>query len=155
MNRKARMGTQIMGFLFVGMLIIIGLIIWAGVAIYFGDDYDTRKIESETLNYKIQKCITENKIEWTKEKIELEKEFFETCTINKESINENNFIIVRLGGALKIQSGKGDLEQCGFGESNPQFLKCTETVVEKNIDGKTTTFFIATGSNQKSLRQTS
>lgn len=149
MNKKSETGNQIMFFTFLFLLVIIGVGIVTGTFIYFGDEYDTREIDAEILNYKIRNCIANR---------ELNKDsFYQECVINESSISRYSLILkvcVDSSDCAReenpfVENGR-NFQACNFigAKENRNFPKCVKRTLE--INGKR--YEIITGSNQFSRR---
>jgi len=156
-NKKAQFGKQIMIFPFVFLLIIIALGISAGVVIYFGTGYDFRALDASLLSYKIEKCVLENS-----DLNKLKDNFYETCRLNKESLEKNKFFfkVCRDLNAIDCANTEDDknilvslgsnFQPCFFEgvKENKAYAKCHNLDLLK--DGAQIS--IITGSNQQIRR---
>ena len=156
-QKKANLGNQMMFFLFIFMLLLIGVGIVAGAVMYYGSDYDLRLVEAEILNLKVRNCIMINGID-----DKLIEGFFEKCLINK-SVVENNKLMIRIcenvvnkeecmaANEPIFQSGT-NFQVCGFigSSENENFPKCAFSTFSSG-DGKN--YMIITSSNQKIMRR--
>jgi hypothetical protein len=147
-NKKAVLGPGMMigVFLLIVIMIVAGISI--GTVIFFGKEYDFRKADASILNYKIFKCFSENQIDYTSSNFE--SEFYSTCSINKDTINQSNYLIqIYLDNERIFRDGKGSSTQCALAEKNEKFPKCVNSTITK--DEKT--IFIQTGSNQQAIKR--
>ena len=147
-SKKAQLGEQVMIFPFVLMLIVIGGGIAAGIYVFFSSGYDFRKVDADILNYKIQDCLTTNKINFNQDKALLEKEFFTVCNINQQIIKEN--FIIGIGKNSEVKLGiESDEVTCALSQTtaknNPNYPICTTTFLND--------FRITTGSKQQAQKQ--
>lgn len=60
MNRKGDAGDMTMFFVFFFLMVIVLTGLWIGVFAFFGNGYDFRKAEAETLAYKLEQCFNNN-----------------------------------------------------------------------------------------------
>jgi hypothetical protein len=97
LNRKAQAGDQLMVFWFIFLMVILAGGIIAGIYIFFGSEYDFRKVDAQVLNYRVQKCLSENEINWSGTQ-ELNDDFYQKCRLNKEVINETLFVLISFDG---------------------------------------------------------
>jgi hypothetical protein len=142
-QRRAQVGEQMMVFWFVFLLLLVGGGIYAGVYIFFGSEYDFRKVDAEILNYRVEKCLIENEIDFGNLSGEIGGNFYEKCRLNQGIINETFFILVNATGK-EYEAGPGDRQQCSLGELNDKYLRCKGKTFVKN--GKE--YSVLTGSNQ-------
>jgi len=148
-NKKAEIGTQLMFFLFIFVLLLTGIGIVAGVTIFFGREYDFREIDAKILSYKIIKCLEKNKIEKG-------DAFLKSCGIKEETIGEEIFLKVCINSENclietdknKIIFVKGkNFQLCGFkgAKRNKNYPICIERTFEKLKDE----YEIVSASNNK------
>ncbi len=151
MNRGGETGNQLMFFTFLFMLVMIGAGIVAGVLIFFGNEYDTRHIDADILNYKIRKCIIEKDFEFSN------NGFFETCLLNEKTMTDSEIIVKICIDSSDCLTEKDSLlifgsnfQACGFEgvKENKAFPRCKMNSFVK--EGKK--YDVITGSNQKVRR---
>lgn len=142
-NKKALLGNQLMIFVFIIILIIIAVSIVTGVSMYYGKEYDFRKVDAQLLNYKITRCLAENEIDFSLPFEKLENEIFTLCDLNKQVIEDNFYIKISVNGELKFKEKDADV--CALSDKNENFPVCIET--ESQINSKT--FTVLTGSSQR------
>lgn len=155
MNKKAQIGSQLMIFPFILLLVIIGVGIVAGAVSFFGKEYDYRNVDADILNNKIQNCLSEQNIIWN------DDSFYKLCDLDKNSIlnnsiifkickNSDNCIIESDSSKIQLSVG-GNFNACSFigTQKNDAFPKCTEKVTI--ING--VKYDIITGSNQFSKKR--
>ena len=143
MNRKAA-DDQIMVFVFFILVFIVGAGLMAGVFMFFGSEYDIRKTDADILNYRIQKCISENP-----EITDNIQNLLDSCQLNKETIETNYQILIYLDETI-IYGQENLLAECTLGEKNADYPKCSNSLVD--VEGKNVK--IITGANQKGARET-
>jgi len=149
MNKKAALGSQTMIWLFILLLLIIGGGIVGGISMFFGSEYDFRKVDASLLNYKIATCIKENSLEFNEDLEIFEQTFYQTCQLNKEITKNNFFIFIEFSSDGTYQIGPGDRTQCALAEKNKNFPKCINTTIQTAQQS----IFIETGSNQHSIKK--
>lgn len=150
-SRRAEVGEQLTVFWFLFLLFIIVVGLAGGTYLFFGAGYDFREIDAAALNYKINKCLSENEISLNQLE-KFESEFYAKCKINKDSIANNQiFIFINSTNEKNyFRAGKGDLTQCALQDKNENYPRCESSSLVKNGE----TIFIQTGSNQKSVKKT-
>ncbi len=146
MNKIAQLGSQMMIFAFLFLLFVIGVGIVIGISIFFGEEYEFRKVDADILNYKLRECISQKDINWDLAQDEIEKEIFEKCNLNEAILKQDFTISIKLNGEIKYNLGVAS--KCSLSEKNKEFPKCTESNVVKNINGDSKTFSILAGSEQ-------
>src|SRR3989344_3607745 len=157
-NKKAQLGDMMLVGVFLFVLLVIGFGIFLGTTIFFGGDIDFRSLESQILEYKIERCVLEKDVNSFFEKADISG-FLETCGLNLR-VNATYGIYFEIcdgscftnwpekGGVL-LSTG-GDFSQCNFEgtKENLNYPKCLSSSLEK--DGKE--YWIVTASNQKIRR---
>lgn len=142
MNRKGRLGDQVSIISYIFMLVFIVAGIAVGVYIFYGGEYDFKNIEAEILSLRIRECLENKEIKW--------ENFYDICRLNKDVLENNNFIEIDIEGKEVFSVSKGRVEECKFkgAEKNKNYAKCVEREFVK--DGKK--FNIIAGSIQNSRR---
>jgi hypothetical protein len=142
MDRRAQLGEQLMIFMFLFFMVVIGAGIVIGAYVFIGPEFDFRPTEAAILNYQIRECFTHDTFSM-KDKMEegTFKDFvFKQCKLNAEVIGTYNGIkICNAGQGVDdcIKEGKplfstgGDFQPCGFNEKN-KFFGCAVQSVVKN-----------------------
>ncbi|MBI2451661.1 hypothetical protein HYV50_01120 [Candidatus Pacearchaeota archaeon] len=151
-NKKAQLGSQMMIFAFIFLLLIAGIGIVTGIYIFFSSEYDFRQIDAEILNYGVNSCLQKKEINFNVPPQELENEILKKCALHK-TVTDNYFLISIKNEAdnkILLKLGKGDETRCGLAEKNTQFPKCTNSTVTLKINNNQQTLLILTGSNQNS-----
>lgn len=131
-NKKAQGGDITMIFAFMFLLIIIGTGIVAGLASFFGAEYDYRKIDAQLLNYKITKCLQENKINFGQEPELIKQQIYEKCQLNKNSLEQNFYLKIQIPDKPTIKLGRGDNTQCELQKLNTNFPVCIDHTLTIN-----------------------
>lgn len=139
MNKRGKLGVQMMLVVFVFCLVLILLGIAGGIYLFYGKGYDFRANEAGMLNYKISECISNKNIDFAKD------DFYKICILNKKVIGENNRIkicknpkssegCVGEKTAEFILGGTDDFVPCGFTAKNEKFAKCAFGILNKGSD---------------------
>ncbi|MFH1425148.1 MAG: hypothetical protein ABIG28_00245 [archaeon] len=144
-HKKAQAGNQLMIFPFLFLLIVIGTGIWLGISMFFGSEYDFRKIDATLLHNSIRSCISENNFDWSLPREELEKEFYKTCKINQEVVESYLGIEIKVNDEIKVK-WLGDPTQCALADKNKNFPRCENSTTPLNEEE----IKITAGSNQHS-----
>jgi len=139
-SKKAQAGNILMSFWFFFLLTIISVSISIGVIIYFGEEYDFRQVDANTLNEKILSCLEKNEINF-----EENENFFETCSLNEKVLNESYFIFIKKNNDRIFELGPGDTTRCALADKNIKFPRCTNSTIIKDEDK----FFIQVGASQQ------
>jgi len=129
--------TMFIAFLF--LLTVIAAGIAGGIFIFYGQGYEFRQIDADILNKKVKSCLSNNEVN-----LEDENEIFETCNLNKQSIEENFFIIIKTPEE-DYQFGRSDEVSCDLAEKNKNFPVCATSTLDD--------FTIKTGGNQQAKRK--
>lgn len=151
MDRKGTIGEQISIVMFLFLMIIIGIGIYIGTSIFFGNGYDFREVESGLLNYKIKECIIKNEVHE-----EFFEDFLERCKLNKEILQKNNIIKIckNSGDCIRAEKSEfslgSDFQSCGFegARENIEFVRCSINKFKKGGDE----FDVIAGSKQNRRR---
>ncbi len=146
MNKKAQAGHMTMVVTFMICLGILGTFISISSQIYFGKEYDFRKVDSVILNYKIKECL-QNNFDFSLEKEEYETYIFEKCHLNKEII-EKYFVLGVYIDDSPIYQWKSENNLCALSDKNPTYPKCIEKSFQINSNEITKNIRLLTGSNQ-------
>ena len=140
LNRRAQLGEQIMIFVFIFFLILIGGGIVIGTMLFLGNDIDFRETGATMLAYKIKQCMIDGK---TSTIVQGENEqmlsaLAEKCNLRNDVITLYNRIRICLnskdanscileGDKKKIfVSSDGDFNMCDkiYASKNPGLPKC-------------------------------
>ena len=144
--KKAQAGNALMIFWFIFLLILVGGGIVIGIGMFFGSEYDFRQVDADLLNIKINSCLQENPLDFSKTNSEIENEIFEKCKINEKLSEHGLFILIKNKTQEQIlKIGSGDNTQCALADRNENFPRCENSTI---ILAKEK-YFIFTGSNQK------
>jgi hypothetical protein len=159
-NKKAQLGEQLMIFVFLFFLVIIGGGIIIGTYVFVGPEFDYRTTEAAILNYQIRECFLQGKLaglDALPGDILTRKDFvFKACRINPDVANSNNLVKICIAGSeIKQCLGEenpvfttgGDFQPCGMNDPT-KFLGCSVESVMKN--GKN--YVVVTTSKQKIRR---
>lgn len=149
-RKRGELGSQMMIFTFLFLLIIIGGAIVAGNYIFFGQRYDGRQAEADELNYKISECLQGNMVDLSNV-----GEFYSKCGLNRNVLDERIYMI-RIGeckdrgcGNLNVLFTLGsNFEACFFTGKSEDYPKCSVTKIVK--EGKE--IQILTASKQFAVR---
>lgn len=142
-NRRAQAEEAIGFFWEFFLLAIIGVGIALGVAIFLGQDYDTRQSDAEALTYIIKECIKNNRLE-TRAPLSAEQ-LYSNCNLNKQAV-EKNFVIEIKKDAQQIYTF-GTTQACVLNQKNKEFPRCSSSTFQTE-KGK---FTILTGSKQNAV----
>ncbi len=150
-NRKGEVGNQVMFFSFLFLLFVIAVGIVAGVALFYGFDYEFRNVEAELLRVQTERCVLNNELNDS-----FRDNFFDKCGFNKDVI-ENSGLKIRvcIDGNDCITEDKAyisvgsNFQTCDFegAKANDAFPKCVKKIFVKegrNIE-------IITASGQKKV----
>lgn len=139
-NKKAKTGNffMIIAFMFILIFISVGIII--GIYMFFGSELDFRQIDSDVLNFRIKKCISEKEINW-----EHELDLYKKCLLNEQVIKDNFLVLIKINNEIKYDHAADEI-QCDLSEKNDAFPKCTNSNFNKNGND----IYILTGSEQRS-----
>jgi len=98
MHNRGQLGEQIMVFMFIFLMFVIGAGIVLGTYFFIGPEFDFRAVEADMLSYKIKDCILNDGslFDGIKANPDL---FYTKCSLNKEVIESNNAIRVCPGAA--------------------------------------------------------
>jgi hypothetical protein len=161
MNTRAQSGNIILFVGLLAVLIVIGVGITAGVAVFFGQENDFREVDANALHEKVKTCLYEKTPELTSPiPGELGKDFFEQCKINEQVVKDNLLIIIHAPNGKTYEQGRGDETQCNLSSKNQYFPICVKSTLSKKIltnDGRsdaTVDYIIITGSSQNSREKT-
>jgi len=135
MHKKAQLGEQIMVFMFIFLMFVIGAGIVLGTYFFVGPEFDFRNAEADMLSYKIRTCINANEVVLTGDAEQNLKLVYEKCSINKNLLDMNNFIkicdntknpldCVNKENPVLSSAGPSSFQPCGFLEKN-KFLGCS------------------------------
>ena len=128
------------------ILCIIGTGIVIGSWAFFGKEYDFRSADANLLNYKIKNCLTKN-FDFSIEKTNFEKYFFQKCNLNETIIKDYYLIGIYLDSAVLYDYDAAH-NLCPFSEKNPTYPKCVEKEFKIKIEDKEVKLRILTGSSQ-------
>jgi hypothetical protein len=131
MNKKADADDWIMLFAYLVVLGLIAFSVGFIVAVYFNQYYEFRQIDSDLLNYRIKKCLSEKDINLNQESDKFGEEIFQKCNINEEVVKKHFLLIIRQDNELKY-SWKGDEALCHLERDHPTLPKCTQSTITKN-----------------------
>jgi hypothetical protein len=144
-NNRGTVGDQLMIFQFLFLLFIVGIGIVAGVAILYGGDYDSRKVEAEILNYRVKECFLANE--------KISDDFFGKCDFDQKIIEKyykiricegEDYTSCAAGDSFVFSSGS-NFQACFLNEEGEEkLLNCEVSDVKK--DGQN--FVILTSSSQ-------
>lgn len=151
MNKKASADSWIMigWFIFLVIIMCIGIVVQ--VESFFDIGFDTRQIDSATLNAILQNCLTENEINFESSREQITEQIFEKCSLNKEVIENSMLLIINLENENKIKIGRGDETACALVNKNNDYPKCEISKVKLIENKKILT--IITGSYQDSQQK--
>lgn len=153
MNKRGEeAGHFIMFFVFLFFVIAIGVGLVIGTVMFFGNEYDFREVDSKILGTKVSECIVEKSISW-----ENEKDFFDKCDIDLDSLLNNHFVLKICRNSenciledsndkILVQIGS-NFQACQFEgvKENSAFPKCyTDSFSHNELD-----YTVISGSNQK------
>jgi hypothetical protein len=135
MNKQALAGNWMMflGLFLIMIIITLGIVI--GFIIAFGEDYEFKEVDSQILNSKLKKCISENP------QLNFETELYSRCNLNQQVIEQEMFIQISNQQDIIFTAGRGDNTKCDLSKLNKNFPICSES--------KFNDLTILTGSNQK------
>ncbi|MBI3334575.1 hypothetical protein HYZ97_03750 [Candidatus Pacearchaeota archaeon] len=122
MNKRASLGEQSMGVVFIFFLALISIGIAGGIYVFYGSGVDARAIDAQQLAAQVRECIESGAANSQMFQTEL---FFEPCRLEENILSEYYTLQVK-EGAQKIYS-IGNPEACRFtGTSeNTAFPRCT------------------------------
>jgi len=138
-NKKAQLGDQILIFQFILLILIISVSLFAGISLFFSNEYNYKLQDASLLNSKIQSCLSSHDLSLNPE--EFKEQFFSVCSINQKVIEEN-FIVRIKHNSNTLYNYKSDRIVCSLSDKNPEFPRC--------ISSKFGQYTILTGSNQNS-----
>ena len=149
-QRKAQLGDQVMIFPFLFIMILIGGGIVGGTLLFFGNEYDVRQSEANTLAYTLQTCIQQHTFNW--ESADIDSEIYKTCHLDGSALSEGSLIRLKRNSVQILTVNIGKVEGCFFigATKNPAYPKCTTLRFSK--DG--TSYELTTGSFQRKQRVT-
>lgn len=150
-NRKANVGYEVTLVTFAVLIFLIAVPLALSFVLFFGEPYDSRDVDALLLNYNLQKCISENKLNIFIEKNELEKEIFNKCSLNQEVIKKDYAIEIKIDGSLIYNSGI-DETACALSDKNDNYPKCSASSFSLDSEGKKITVFVLAAANQNSRR---
>lgn len=132
MDKRGRIGEQVMIVVLILFMVIVGGGIVAGVVMFYGSEIDARAMEAEVLAYKFEKCIAEGDF------VLDETAVHEECGIRKEFFDANKvyFKITKndgKGGEIYFGS---NFEACNFigARENKYYPKCFKREFSKGND---------------------
>ncbi len=105
-QRRAQLGEQMMIFVFIFFLVMIGAGIVIGTFVFVGAEFDFRQTEASLLSYKVKQCLDEERL-FGMEKMQIGERrgfFMKECGFNESSLERNNLV--------KICKGDVTLKQC-------------------------------------------
>jgi hypothetical protein len=131
MNKKAQLGEQIMIFVFIFFLVIIGGGIVIGTVLFLGNDIDFRETGATILAYQIKQCIIDGK---TSTIVQGDNEqmlsaLADKCGLRKDVIGVYNRIKICLNSRVCIQENE---KSRIFVASDGDFNMCDKTFASKN-----------------------
>ncbi|MBX4211923.1 hypothetical protein KW787_00505 [Candidatus Pacearchaeota archaeon] len=126
---RGQVDSQLAGFIFIFVcLLIIGGVV-AGNTIALGDDFNYKPLDAAILNAQVQKCLSLHDIS------KISSDFYATCGIN-ESIIKKYYRIkicdtVECIGSKGIFSTEGDFEICGITgiNKNSNYPSCSTSQI--------------------------
>ncbi len=133
-NKIAALGDQAEIFVFVFLLIFIGVGIVSGAYIFFGKGYDSRMSDAGMLSGKIKECLNYNEID-----DKLFNEFSVRCKLNEDILKDINIIKVCIDSSDCVEdSGKfvfgSNFPACFFEgtKDNKKYHRCDREIFLKN-----------------------
>ena len=142
-NKKGDLGTQIMFVVFFIVVIIIGVGLVTGVYMFYGKDYEFREVDARSLNYNMQSCLSQQKIDFTKTSEQITKEIFAKCTLNEKVIAENYYFQIYVNDGEKIKFK--DINKCALSDKNELYPQCVSSDFFVNNEK----FTLITGTDQR------
>ena len=149
MNRKGGAGDFVNFIGFFLIMIIIGGGIIGGYLVFFGQGYDFRQAEADTLFVVVRDCFLDYPEDLFRDDFN-KNDFLEHCRLN-ENVAEDRLIYVRevKDGGREFFIGVYDYQtQCFLVDDRGAFAKCRKQEVLKNGDK----FELIVGSDQQSRR---
>ncbi len=142
-NRRGEVGSQVLFFEFLFLLIIVSIGIIAGITLFFGSEYEFRHVDAGILNLRIRECLRETEIDWS-----INGDLYVKCRLNREIVERDYTLEIENLDLKDIVIVNKAPENCKFegGKSNDNFPKCVEKE-SKGINGEK--YRVLTGSNQK------
>ena len=129
MNKKAEtLGNQLLIFVFLVFIVLVGVGISSGVYIFFSADQDFRQVDAAILNKKITDCLTNNEIISPQQLSEPTEKFYKICALNKQVI-ENYFTLSIELNDLPVFKLK-DSNLCALSNKNKQFPICESSIIQ-------------------------
>ena len=147
MKNKKAVGEQIMVFVFFFIVLIIVLGITAGIYIFFGSEYEFKKVDADILALGISQCIKNNQIDFSQDEEQLREEFYNNCRFNKEVIEEYFVYQISINDEPKL-SLKASQTDCALGEKSEKYPRCTSV----NFSHNSQKFIILAGSQQSARK---
>lgn len=127
MNSRGQvLGTGILYFVYLLMMVMILTGLYGGIVSFFGEGYDIREFETRALMNSVKECS--EGINFARDIFVNDSVFFERCSIEENVISEGDYLIY-----INDSSGKEFFEgvydyriRCGFDERNKNidYPKC-------------------------------
>jgi len=144
--KRGQLGSQLMIFVFLFLLILVAGGVVAGTYIFFGQGYDIRQAEADALNIHIASCLQEKIIDW-----KVAGDFYNQCGLSSDALNSSIYLI-RIRDCVNDNCNLGNIvfslgsnfEACSLTGKNKAYPKCTI----KKIYLKDKIYELVTGSNQ-------
>ncbi len=133
LNKKGQLGEQIMIFVFIFFLVIIGGGIVIGTLLFFGNNIDYRGAEASMVAFKIKQCMLEGKVSTILkgENEQMLSMLADRCNLRKE--------VVLLYNRIRICTDLKDVNSCilagdknKFLTSDGEFNVCDKQFASKN-----------------------
>jgi len=138
-NNKAQLGNQILIFQFIFLILLISIGLFAGISLFFSQEYNYKLQDASLLNSKIRSCLSSNNLSQNPD--EFKQQLFSICSINQKVIEENFIVKIKLNSHT-LYNHKADETVCSLSDKNPEFPRC--------ISSSYMRYSILTGSNQNS-----
>ena len=156
MHKRGEAGEQMMFFVLITFMLVVGVGIVGGVVMFYGDQIDVRGEEAGMLSYWIERCLTE-------EDPPLREDiFYESCDIKKGSFEEKEiFFHLKssrlIGGVIDEDELKlgSNFEACKFegAKGNKHFPRCSSRKFSVGEEGAKIDYEIIVGSNHWNYKE--
>jgi len=151
-SKKAQVASAMMILTFLVIAFVIALPVYYVTSSFFSKSYDFRETDANILNARLLSCLEKEDFNLNNPQ-EFSSQLLHKCKINERVVSNSMLIVIYKDENLFFKIGSGDVTSCNLASKNENFPKCANSTLVKDFEGKQSTLYLTTGSNQQSKEE--